>query len=70
MSERELKQNLLRFIMYTLTERCDDVLHNIIIDECVDNDYSKFTSTCNVVVDREKNKRQKYRLSLILEKVK
>ncbi len=66
----ELKQNLLRFIMYTLTERCDDVLRTILIDEVVEQDYSCFTSSCDVVVDHEKKLKQLYKLTIILEKVK
>ena len=65
---KELKRNLLRFIMYTLTERCDNVVVDV-IDEAVTTGTGKFTGSCDVISDRSKNKRQKYQVTLLLEKV-
>lgn len=68
MSETELKQNLIRFINYTMFERCDNVVHDV-IDDAIIKGQGEFQSTCKVISDKSKKQHEKYQITIRIEKI-
>lgn len=68
MSDKELKQNLLRFIMHTFTENCNEGIHSM-IDDTVNEGKGSVSGYCRVRKKMSTQEFQMYKLTLTLEEV-
>ena len=65
---KELKGNLLRFVVHTFTETCGDGIHAM-IDDAVKNRMGTCVAFCRVRREMSSNELVKYKLTVTLEEV-
>lgn len=68
MKDNELKGNLLRFVMYTFTESCNEGIR-LMIDDAIKTGEGSAVGFCKVRRKMSSNEFVKYKLNLTLEEM-